>query len=184
MFAPQLISKSVRAMNLLGAFVLIASWPATASANAIAHPAIFVLPLTWGLLIPIIVIEAFIANRIFGWGYRRSFVMSFIANFISTLIGIPVSILSPLPLLGYRDRVWFFAILIVPMYIASVLCEFAIASLYMDLYVSRRPAWRWALIANGVTYLMILAVLGLWLLLIRLNYPHLFEPRQDPRFGR
>lgn len=110
--------------------------------------------------------------------------MSFIANFISTLIGIPVSILSPLPLLGYYDRVWFFAMLMVPMYIASVLCEFAIASLYMNLYISRRPAWRWALIANGVTYLMILAVLGLWLLPIYLNHPHLFEPRQDPRFER
>lgn len=67
MFAPHGISKSVRSMRLPGAIALITFWTATASANAIAHPAIFVLRLTWGLLIPIIVIEAFIANRILGW---------------------------------------------------------------------------------------------------------------------
>ena len=88
--------------------------------------------------------------------------MSAVANFISTLIGLPVSILSPLPFLGYYDRVWFFALLIGPMYIASVLCEFAIASLSMDLYISRRPAWRWALIANSISYLLFLLVLCLF----------------------
>lgn len=180
MFASYGVSKSVRSMRLPTAVALITFWPATASANAIVHPAVYVLPLSFGLLIPIVFIEAYIANRIFAWGYRRSFVLSAVANFISTLIGIPVSILSPLPFLGYHDRFWFLAMLIGPMYIASVLCEFAIASLYMDLYISRRPAWRWALIANAATYLMIVAILSFWLLVMSWNVPPNLQP--GPRY--
>jgi len=105
--------------------------------------------------------------------------VSAVANFISTLIGLPVSILSPLPFLGYYDRVWFFALLIGPMYIASVLCEFAIASLSMDLYISRRPAWRWALIANAATYLMIVVIMSFWLLVVSLNAPR-YKPGTEP----
>jgi|GEM_PF-4366400 len=181
MFAPHVISKSVRSMRLLGAVALITFWPATVTANAIVHPAVYVLPLSFGLLIPIVFIEAHIANRIFTWGYRRSLGLSAVANFISTLIGLPVSIRSPLPFLGYYDRVWFIALLIGPMYIASVLCEFAIASLYMELYVSRRPAWRWALIANAVTYLMILAILAFWLVASYLTAPPNLQPEPQDR---
>ena len=45
-----------------------------------------------------------------------------------------------------------------------------------------RPGGR--LIANAVTYLMIVAILSFWLLLIYLTHPHLFEPREDLGFGR
>jgi hypothetical protein len=42
------------------------------------------------------------------------------------------------------------------------------------------PGLRWALIANGVTYLMILAVLGFWLLVLSWNAPPNLQP--EPRF--
>jgi amino acid permease len=84
--------------------------------------------------------------------------------------------LSPLPILGYYDRVWFFPLLIVPLYIASVLIEGTIMSLFRELYSSRRPAWRWALIANAVTYLMISVLLGFWILTLYLTYPDHNEP--------
>lgn len=160
----------------LFAVCLLLFWPLSASANGILPPAFYILPIAWGLLIPIIFIEAHIANRIFGWGFRRSLIMSIIANMISTVIGIPVSLLSPLPILDYYDRLWFFPVLFVPLYAASVLSEVMIAKLFMELYVSRRPAWRWALIANAVTYLMISVLLGFWILTLYLTYPDHNEP--------
>jgi hypothetical protein len=135
-------------------------WPSTASADAIIHPIVVVWPLAWLAIIPVILVEAAVARRIFGWNRRRALHMAGVANLVSTLIGVPIgTCLNPLLLMRGLNPAGSLVALVAPLYFTSVLCEGFVADKFVDLYVSRRPVWRWALLANGASYLLVLAVL-------------------------
>ena len=140
---------------------LIALWPATASANAVLPPAIMIFPTAWYLLPWIIVIEAWAGIVVVGWGVGRSFLISVIANLLSSLVGIPVAILDIGALKDFELRLWYFPALVVPLFAASVLVEGYVATMFTGTGQPIRPIWRWALIANSISYLLFLLVLCL-----------------------
>jgi hypothetical protein len=144
---------------LVGSLLLL--WPSTASADSIIHPIVVIWPVAWLALVPVVLVEAAVARRIFGWSYARAFRMTTVANLFSTLIGVPVgTCLNPLPLLGYAQGWRFLPAIVLPLYGVSVLSEAIVADKFMEQGVSRRPLWRWALVANAVSYLLILAALA------------------------
>ena len=141
---------------------LIALWPATASANAVIPPSIMIFPTAWYLLPWIIVIEAWVGIIVVGWGVGRSFLISLAANFLSSLVGIPVAVLDISALKDFEFRLWYFPALVVPLFAASVLVEGYIATMFTGIDQPMRPIWRWALIANSISYLLFLLVLCLF----------------------
>lgn len=52
---------------------------------------VVVWPASWVLLVPIILVEALVAVRIFRIGFGRCFKVSAVANLVSTLVGIPLT---------------------------------------------------------------------------------------------
>ena len=159
---PGIRSRSLGAEDLflfVGCLWLI--WLSNASANPIVPPIAIVWPVAWFALVPVILIEAAVACRVLGWSYGRSLTMASAANLLSTLVGVPIgSCLIPLPLLSYIESWWFLPTMVLSLYGLSVVSEAFVADKFMDLYVSRRPVWRWALIANAISYLLILAALA------------------------
>jgi hypothetical protein len=144
----------------LSGFIGLLLWPTTASANPIVPPIAIIWPVAWLALVPVIFIEAAIARHVLGFSFGRAFRLASVANLLSTLVGVPVgTCLNPLPLLGYAGSWWFLPAIVLPLYGVSVASEAFVADKFMELYVSRRPVWRWALIANAVSYLLILATL-------------------------
>jgi hypothetical protein len=144
---------------LVGCLWLI--WPSNASANPIVPPIAIVWPVAWFALIPVILVEAAVACQVLGWGFGRSLRMASAANLISTLVGVPIgSFLIPLPFLIFIRRWWFLPAMLLSLYGLSVFIEVLVADKFTELYVSRRPVWRWALISNAISYLLILAALA------------------------
>lgn len=141
---------------------LIALWPASASANAVFPPSIMIFPTAWYLLPWIIVIEAWVGIVVVGWGVGRSFLMSLIVNLLSSLVGIPVAFLDIVTLKDFEFRLWYFPALVVPLFVASVLVEGYVATMFTGTEQPIRPIWRWALIANSISYLLFLLVLCLF----------------------
>jgi hypothetical protein len=147
-------------LALAGSLVFL--WPSTALADAIIHPIVVIWPVAWLALLPVVLVEAGVARRILGWSSGRAFRMATVANLFSTLIGVPVgTCLNPLPLLGYAEKLWFLPAMALPLYGVSVVSESLVACQFMEPNVPRRMAWRWAIVANAVSYLFILAALAL-----------------------
>jgi hypothetical protein len=147
-------------LALAGSLVFL--WPSTASADSIIHPIVVIWPVAWLALLPVIIVEAAVARRMLGWSYGRACWMSTVANLFSTLIGVPVgTCLNPLPLLGYAEKWWILPAMALPLYGVSVVSEALVAGQFMEPNVPRRMVWRWALVANAVSYLLILAALAL-----------------------
>jgi hypothetical protein len=48
-------------------------------------------PAGWLLLLPVVVLEAFVARRVLGGSWRSSLRISGLSNFVSTLAGIPIA---------------------------------------------------------------------------------------------
>jgi hypothetical protein len=125
-----------------------------------------VWPIAWIALVPVVIVEAAFACRVLNWSFSRAFWMSLVANFISTLVGLPIgSCLNPLPLLGLFNRWFYLPGIVISLYGVSVVCEALVAGKFEDLYVSRRSVWRWSLFANATSYGLIFTVLlALWLI--------------------
>jgi hypothetical protein len=141
---------------------LVFLWPSTASADSIIHPIVVIWPVAWFALVPVVLVEAAVARKILGWSYGRAFRMATVANLFSTLIGVPVgTCLNPLPLLGHAQGWWFLPAMALPLYGVSVVCEALVANQFMEPNAPRRMVWRWALVANAVSYLLILVALAL-----------------------
>ena len=148
-------------LSLISGLSLIAFWPANASANAVLPPSIMIFPTAWYLLPWIIVIEAWVGIVVVGWGVGRSFLISLAANLLSSLVGIPVAVLDISALKDFEFRLWYFPALVVPLFVASVLVEGYVATMFTSIDQPIRPIWRWALIANSISYLLFLLVLFL-----------------------
>ncbi len=163
-----------------GALVALAVglWPATARADTILHPIVVVWPAAWALLIPIVLIEAAIAVRVIGVRFSQGVWLSFLANLVSTVIGVPIgTCANPFPLMmiahgggnGLASQLSFFATLLPPLYLVSVLTEGWVARRYLAEPIERQKAWRWAWLANLVTYGLISVGLLAMLLIAWLN---------------
>ncbi len=141
----------------LGFFV----WPSTAWANPIIHPIALVWPAAWIILVPVVLIEAIVAIPVLGVTFLRGLWLSFVANLLSTAIGVPIgTCLNPLPLMfigGFAEasshvsKLTFLASLLIPLYLLSVLAEGWAAGRLVDRSLRKR-VWRWSWLANGVTY--------------------------------
>lgn len=110
-----------------------------------------IFPTAWYLLPWIIVIEAWVGIVVVGWGVGRSFLMSLTANLLSSLVGIPVAFLDIITLKDFEFRLWYFPALVVPLFVASVVVEGYIATMFACIQQPIRPIWRWALIANSIS---------------------------------
>lgn len=157
---PSIRSRSVGLATILllvGGLPLL--WPSTASANPIIHPIAVIWPFAWLALVPVVLVEAAVARHVLGWNYGRSLRMAGAANLLSTLVGVPVgTCLNPFLLMtGFSAR-WLLLMLVLPLYGVSVACEAFVADKFLELDVSRCPIWRWALVANGISYLIIVAL--------------------------
>jgi hypothetical protein len=145
---------------LVGGVLLL--WPSTALANPIIPPVAIIWPVAWLALVPVVLVETAVACRVLGWTCGRALRMATVANLFSTLVGVPVgTCLNPVALLGPVDEWWSLPAVVLPLYGVSVVSEVYVADKFMELHVPRRPAWRWALIGNAVSYLLIFAVLAL-----------------------
>ncbi len=131
-------------LSLFSGLSLIAFWPATASANAVFTPSIMIFPTAWYLLPWIIVMEAWVGIVVVGWGVGRSFLISLAANLLSSLVGLPVASLDIIALKDFEFRLWYFPALVVPLFLASVLVEGYIATMFTGIDRPIRPIWRWA----------------------------------------
>lgn len=139
-------------------------WPSNAWANPIVPPIAFVWPISWLALVPVILVEAGVACWVLGWRYGQSLRMAAVANFFSTLVGVPIgSCLVPLPFLSYLGRWWFPPAMVIGLYGLSVVSEAFVADQFREPDAPRLPLWRWALIANALSYLLILAALAVLL---------------------
>jgi len=140
-------------------------WPSTAWANPIVHPIAFVWPAAWILLVPVVLIEAAVAVRVLKLSIRASLWLSLWANLLSTALGVPIgTCLNPIPLIfllefGTKSAagIWLFlASLLLTLYLLSVVAEAWVARRLVD-ESRRQKAWRWAWLANLVTYALISA---------------------------
>jgi hypothetical protein len=136
-------------------------WPATARADAIFPPIVFVWPSAWALLVPMVLIEAIIAVRVIGVRFAQGVWLSFLANLVSTAIGVPIgTCANPFPLMmiahgkgnGLVSELSLFASLLPPLYLVSVITEGWVACRYLGDPTQRQKAWRWAWLANLATY--------------------------------
>jgi hypothetical protein len=143
------------------AALVVVLWPATARADAMLPPIVIVWPVAWALLGPIVLIEAAIAARTIGIRFGQGVWLSFWANLLSTAVALPIgSCANPFPLIlmtheGGRDfasGLLFFATLLLPLYLVSVITEGWVARRYLADPIERDKAWRWAWLANLVTY--------------------------------
>jgi hypothetical protein len=163
MHRPRLQSEAIA----IATFVVLV-WPSTAWANPLIHPIAVVWPGAWFMFIPVVLVEAAVAIRVLEVKFLRGLWLSFLANLLSTAIGIPIgTCLNPLPLVflgdfanstGLASSILFLASLFGPLYLLAVLAEGWVARRFVD-RSRRKQAWRWAWIANGATYGFIVAVL-------------------------
>ena len=138
--------------------------PSTASANPLIPPIVVVWPATWILLVPVVLIEAAFAVRIFSVSYGAGLRLAFWANLWSTALGVPIgTCFNPIPLMipreengGLAGDLLFFASLVLPLYFVSVIAEYWVVRRLID-QPRGRKIWRWAWLANGVTYSLIAA---------------------------
>src|SRR5437870_2145184 len=85
-------------METMAAALVFFLWPSTAWANPIIHPIAFVWPAAWILLVPVVFIEAAVAVRVLGVSYRVGVWLSFWANLLSTVLGVPIgTCFNPVP---------------------------------------------------------------------------------------
>jgi hypothetical protein len=144
--------------------VLFLLAPSNAWANPIIPPIAFVWPAAWILLVPVVVIEAAFAVRILGVMFGSGMRLAFWANLWSTALSVPIgTCFNPIPLMllrgensGVAGDLVFFASLILPLYALSVIAEYWVVRRLIDQSL-RKKAWRWAWLANGVTYSLIAA---------------------------
>jgi hypothetical protein len=178
----------VLAAVALAAFVV--AWPAPAWADAGIPMLALVWPLSWLAFLPVVLIEAYVAVRMFGLAFPDTFKLALKANAWSTLAGIPATwfllllieivigdlfghllwesnpmigwALTPLMLawIGSSGPSWtLFATaagLCVPFYFMSVWVEARSARKRLGI----ADAWRWARLANAVTYGLCILVLA------------------------
>jgi hypothetical protein len=143
------------------AVLVVVLWPATAWADAILHPIVVVWPVSWVLFAPVVLIEAAIATRIIGIRFGQAVLLSFCANLVSTLLGVPVgTCANPFPLMSITrgegkdlaSGLMFLATLLLPLYLVSVITEGWVAGRYLADPNEQQKAWRWAWLANLATY--------------------------------
>jgi hypothetical protein len=169
---------------------LVATWPAPAQANMGVPMLAVVWPLSWAAFLPIVLIEAYMALRMFGLRFGDAFKLAAKANAWSTLAGIPATWLL-LALYGFLGGPLFEAlrpisqpaayVVILPVLIAwpfgsrPSTIYLAAAGLCVPFYLmsvwvearsarSRLPApdaKRWARWANAVTYGLSIVVLAI-----------------------
>jgi hypothetical protein len=82
--------RSRRVIAIAAVIVGVVGWR-DASANMGVPMLALVMPWSWWLLVPIIVVVAAIANRVLSGGWRQAFKVSALANGISTLVGVPLT---------------------------------------------------------------------------------------------
>lgn len=84
--------RASRTLILAGLFtiVLTIGWLSPTYADMGFPMIVVVLPASWVLLIPVIIVEAVIDQRLLVVGWRRALWVSSAANALSTLVGIPV----------------------------------------------------------------------------------------------
>jgi len=147
--------------------VLLLLWPSTARSNGIMPPVIVVWPAAWILLVPVVFIEAGFAVRMLELSAGAGFRLSWCANLLSTALGVPLATcFNPLPVIFLRSGegetsslalgLLFLASLLLPLHLLSVLSEACVARRLVDVS-RRRRVWRWAWLANSVTYALISA---------------------------
>jgi hypothetical protein len=174
--------------------LLVLLLPESAWANA-GYPMILAIwPTAFALLLPIVLIEALVARRVFNGTFLQGLKLSAAANLASTVLGIPltwyllalvehqllswfprstsenpsllaVTIGSPwlMPMDLDRDLPWMVPAagisLCVPFFFVSVVSE-GLAARWILEWSQPRTAWRWAWIANSLSYLLLVACLG------------------------
>jgi hypothetical protein len=184
----------MRQASLVAGGLLVLLLPGQTWANA-GYPMILAIwPTAFSLLLPIVLIEALAARRVFKGSFLQGLKLSAAANLASTILGIPltwyllalvenrllswfppstsestsilsVTIGSPwlMPMDLERDLPWMVPAaglsLCVPFFFVSVVIEGLAARLILRSSPPRN-AWRWAWIANSLSYLLLVACLG------------------------
>lgn len=161
MFSRLEYHKSDGPYRLILAGCLLTLWPSSTLANAVFPPSIMVFPTAWYLIFPVILFETFVAAIVMDWQFGRSFLMSLTANLASSLVGLPVAYVDIIALKEFEFRLWYFPAIVFPLYAVSVLVEGLVAIQFVRKGTSVRRVWRWALIANTISYLLFLLVLCL-----------------------
>ena len=155
------------------------------------------LPFAWFALVPIIFIEALYGARCYYLSFSRALLAQAIANCFSTLIGIPITWfvivlvqvaivpggigpgwLGPDP--GWWSIAPAVAVLTVVFYFMSVTTEgFVVRRFFRD--VPRQTIRRWIMQSNGITYLLLLALLVGGLLAPKVSEPivNVMQPVSD-----
>ena len=130
--------------------------------------AIFVeWPWTLLVLVPIIVVEAVVAKKVIGTDMRLALQISAIANGVSTIIGIPLTLLVWLPNGAIGEAAFFGAIFLVPAFFVSVYSERFVAGLIVPNQRDSVRQWSWR--ANVYTYGGLLVLVLIAALLDRLG---------------
>jgi hypothetical protein len=123
-----------------------------------------------GLAPAVFVIEAIIAYRIFrGAGVATPLMTAVIANLASSIVGFVVGEFAPVSISLRRNidgAMLTMMALCIPFFFLSVVIEFAVARRMVPSSYAPR-AWRWAIEANLVSYVLIELVLLLAFLTIR-----------------
>jgi len=69
-------------------------WPSSAFADMGVPMLVFIWPASWILFVPIALVEAAVAFRVLALPFKRCLLISFVANLVSTLLGIPLTWLA------------------------------------------------------------------------------------------
>ena len=73
------------------AMALIVCWPTAVGADVGIPMLAFVWPASWALLLPVILVEAAVGQRILDVSFVRALKISTLANLTSTLLGVPLT---------------------------------------------------------------------------------------------
>jgi hypothetical protein len=159
------------------------------------------LPPAWLALLPIIFIESGYGVRRYNLSFRRAFLAQATANCLSTVIGIPITWLAIVliqivtlpggvgPAWLLPDPSWWsvaaaIAVLTVVFYFMSVATEgFVVARFFRQ--VPRQTIRRWMIQANGITYMLLLALIFVGFLAPKVSEPmmRLMQPVNEGIVG-
>ena len=146
----------------------LASVPSLAFADMILPVAFLAIPGMLLLFVPIVLIEGLVLRFRLGIGFWRSIVVMAAANFVSTVVGIPLVNVAAFPIQNIAfignsiDGFWnpfrSLLVLLVPFMLASWIVEYWVARpMLRD--VERRPLLIAVLLANVASYALVGVVL-------------------------
>ena len=136
-------------LRILSLFLIFILFPSTASANVGIPMLAFVWPGMWLLLIPVVVLEAFLAKRMLSLDRKDAWKVAGIVNTFSTAVGVPIT--------------W--AILLLFEFVLQLTNLYEIGNLDLIINIPWLPPWaeKWMMTGSAAVQMIPFCLVSIWL---------------------